>query len=91
AKLRLGRTLDSGATSGEGVANLICAAQGAVGLAGLVVGGAGAGFVDPLAAVVISAVAAREGLELWRGNECDCHSMPHLDTAPRAADRCCDD
>jgi divalent metal cation (Fe/Co/Zn/Cd) transporter len=92
AKLRLGRTLSSGATSGEGVANLICAGQAAVGLAGMLVGSAGAAFLDPVAAVVISAIAAKEGIELWRGDECGCHAIPGLDAAPSrdgCDDGCC--
>lgn len=44
AELRLGRPLDSGATAGEGTQNLLCALQGAVGLVGLLLGSAGAGF-----------------------------------------------
>src|SRR3954452_19646954 len=72
AKLRLGRTLSSGATSGEGVANLLCAGQAAVGLVGLLLDSAGAAFLDPVAAVVISVIAAREGVQLWRGEECGC-------------------
>jgi divalent metal cation (Fe/Co/Zn/Cd) transporter len=35
AKQRLGRTLDSGATAGEGVQNLLCAAQAGAVLLGL--------------------------------------------------------
>src|SRR5262249_58879887 len=40
AKLRLGRTLDSEATGGEGVANLICAGPALVALLGLLLGSA---------------------------------------------------
>jgi len=91
AKLQLGRRLDSGATSGEGTANLICAAQAAVGLAGLVLGSAGAALLDPLAAVVISAIAAREGVALWRGEGCSCHTAPRLSRSePEGCeDGCC--
>ena len=81
AKLRLGRRLDSSATAGEGTQNLLCAAQGAVGLVGLLLGSAGLGFLDPVAALVIAAIAAKEGAELWRGDDCACHSMPGLDTS----------
>jgi divalent metal cation (Fe/Co/Zn/Cd) transporter len=81
AKLRLGRRLDSSATAGEGTQNLLCAFQGAVGLIGLLVGSAGLGFLDPAAALVIAAIAAKEGVELWRGDDCACHSMPGLQIA----------
>ena len=72
AKRRLGRRLGSGATAGEGTQNLLCAAQAAIGLVGLLAASAGAAFLDPVAALVIAAIAAREGAELWRGEECTC-------------------
>jgi divalent metal cation (Fe/Co/Zn/Cd) transporter len=87
AKHRLGERLGSGATAGEGTQNLLCAAQGAVGLVGLLLGSAGAAFLDPVAALVIAAIAAREGAELWRGDACDCHAMPGLGPT----DACCGD
>ena len=89
AKLRLGRRLDSGATAGEGVQNLLCAVQGAIGIVGLVLGSAGAAFLDPLAAVAIAAIAAKEGAELWRGEDCDCHAMPGFESAESGG--CSDD
>jgi divalent metal cation (Fe/Co/Zn/Cd) transporter len=76
AKRRLGARLRSGATAGEGTQNLLCAAQGLVGLVGLIAGSAGAGFLDPLAALVVAGIAAREGAELWRGEGCACHTVP---------------
>jgi len=83
AKLRLGRRLDSGATTGEGVQNLLCAGQALAALVALVAAGAGVAFLDPLAALVIAGIAAKEGVELWRGEDCDCHTVPGLDaTAP---------
>ena len=79
AKHRLGARLASGATAGEGTQNLLCAAQGAVGMVGLLLGSAGAGFLDPVAALVIAAIGAREGAELWRGDGCGCQAMPGLE------------
>ena len=32
----------------------------------------GWGWADPVAALVIAAVAVREGVEAWRGDHCDC-------------------
>ena len=72
AKLRLSRRLDSGATAGEGVQNLLCAAQAAAALVALVGAGAGLAILDPIAAVVISAIAIRECAALWRGDEDAC-------------------
>jgi divalent metal cation (Fe/Co/Zn/Cd) transporter len=81
AKRRLGRRLGSGATAGEGTQNLLCALQAGVGLIGLLLASAGAGYLDPVAALIIVAIAAKEGVELWRGEECDCHAMPGFETA----------
>jgi len=92
-KLRLGRRLDSGATSGEGVQNLLCAAQALAALIALVAAGAGVAFLDPLAALIIAGIAAKEGVELRRGEECDCHTTPGLDmvvAGDACDDRCCD-
>lgn len=71
AKLRLSRKLDSNATAGEGVQNLLCAAQAAVALVAILAGGAGLAILDPIAAVVISAIAVKECTSLWRGED-DC-------------------
>ena len=60
AKLRLGRTLGSRATSGEGVQNLMCALQATAALIALIAAGAGGlGIVDPIAALIVAAIAAR--------------------------------
>lgn len=72
AKLRLARRLDSNATAGEGIQNLLCAAQAAAALVALLAAGAGLAILDPIAAVVISAIAIRECAGLWRGDGCDC-------------------
>lgn len=71
AKQRLAEQLGSSATYGEGAQNLLCAyLAGAVflGLAGNAL--FGLWWLDPLAALVIAAVAVREGLEAWRGEGC---------------------
>ena len=54
AKPRLGERLGSRATAGEGTQNLLCAAQGAIALVGLLLASAGAGFLDPVAALLIA-------------------------------------
>lgn len=71
AKHRLAETLGSAATRGEGTQNLLCAALAAAVLAGLL-GNAflGLWWLDPAAALVVAAVALREGLESWRGEGC---------------------
>jgi divalent metal cation (Fe/Co/Zn/Cd) transporter len=72
AKLRLGERLRSGATAGEGVQNLMCAAQAAAALMALVGAAAGLGMMDPIAALVIAAIAVKESVELWRGEGDEC-------------------
>lgn len=71
AKHRLAERLGSAATRGEGTQNLLCAALAAAVLAGLL-GNAllGLWWLDPAAALVVAAVALREGLESWRGEGC---------------------
>lgn len=72
AKVRLARQLGSSATAGEGVQNLMCAAQAAAALVALVGAGAGLAILDPIAACVISAIAVKECVELWQGEEDEC-------------------
>lgn len=89
AKQRLAETLGSTATRGEGTQNLLCAyLAGAVfvGLAGNAL--VGWWWLDPLAALLIAAVAVREGLETWRGEGC-CAEVP-LPTQPQEQRACSD-
>jgi divalent metal cation (Fe/Co/Zn/Cd) transporter len=71
AKRRVGNKLSSSATVSEANQNMICAYLSIALLVGL---GLNAAFswwwADPAAALVIAAVAAREGAESWRGEEC---------------------
>jgi divalent metal cation (Fe/Co/Zn/Cd) transporter len=71
AKRRVGRELGSRATESEAGQNLLCAYLSVALLVGL---GANALFgwwwADPLAGLVIAAVAAREGAASWRGDGC---------------------
>ena len=71
-KQRLGQRLGSGATAGEGMQNLMCAAQAAAVLLGLaVVAIWPAGWpVDPVIALGIAAWSAWEGRQAWRGDDC---------------------
>ena len=71
AKRRLADRLGSVATRGEGTQNLLCAYLAAAVLAGLL-GNALFGFwwLDPLVALVVAAVAVKEGRESWRGEGC---------------------
>jgi Co/Zn/Cd efflux system component len=49
----------------------MCAAQAAAALIALVGASAGLGILDPVAALLIAGLAARESVELWRGGD-DC-------------------
>ncbi len=73
AKRRVGRRLNSSATVSEASQNMICAYLSIALLAGLLANAlAGWWWADPAAALVIAAVAAREGRESWRGESCAC-------------------
>lgn len=73
AKRRLGRALESEATSGEGAQNLLCAYLAAAVLVGLLGNTVfGAWWLDPAVGLVIAALAVREGREAWEGEDCDC-------------------
>jgi divalent metal cation (Fe/Co/Zn/Cd) transporter len=73
AKRRVGRTLSSAAAVSEAGQNQICAYLSIALLVGLLANAlAGWWWADPAAALVIAAVAAREGLSSWRGESCDC-------------------
>lgn len=73
AKRNVGRQLESSATVSEAGQNMICAYLSIALLVGLLANAlAGWWWADPLAALVIAGVAAREGLESWRGDSCDC-------------------
>ena len=71
-KLRLGQRLGSGATAGEGVQNLMCALQAAAALIALIGASAGLSVIDPIAALLVSAIAAKESIGLWQGEADDC-------------------
>lgn len=89
AKLRLARRLGSSATAGEGVQNLLCAAQAAAALAAVALAGA-LPWLDPVAAVIIAGLALREGAAMWRGDGDACCSAPLGFPAPAPCeDDCC--
>ena len=72
-KVRLGRQLGSRATVGEAAQTMLCAYLSVALLAGL---GANAllgwWWADPVTALVIAAVAVREGAGSWRGEADAC-------------------
>jgi divalent metal cation (Fe/Co/Zn/Cd) transporter len=71
AKGRVGEKLNSSATVKEGAQNMVCAYLSVALLAGLLLNAlAGWWWADPAAALVIAAVAVKEGRESWRGEGC---------------------
>lgn len=71
AKRRLAGTLGSVATRGEGTQNLLCAYLAAAVLVGLLSNALfGLWWLDPVAALVVAAVAVREGIQSWLGEGC---------------------
>lgn len=95
AKLRLSRTLDSGATAGEGIQNLMCAIQATTAL--IAIAGAGIGLrpLDPIAALLVAAIALKEGRDGWRGEDTCCSPTPTRNptvrepSASACHDNCC--
>jgi divalent metal cation (Fe/Co/Zn/Cd) transporter len=73
AKRDVGRKLSSSATVSEAGQNMICAYLSLALLVGLLANALlGWWWADPAAALVIAAVAGREGIDSWRGESCDC-------------------
>lgn len=71
AKRRVGRELGSAATVKEGSQSMVCAYLSVALLVGLLANAlAGWWWADPLAALFIGAIAAREGMATWRGEGC---------------------
>jgi divalent metal cation (Fe/Co/Zn/Cd) transporter len=71
AKKRIGATIDSDATSGEGSQNLLCAYLAGAVLIGLLANTLfGLWWLDPAVALLIAALAIREGRDAWRGEDC---------------------
>ncbi len=71
AKRQTGRSLGAATVVADSAQTWLCASLSAVLLVGL---GANAVFgwwwADPMAGLIIAAVATREGVEAWRGNNC---------------------
>jgi divalent metal cation (Fe/Co/Zn/Cd) transporter len=71
AKRRVGSRIGSSAAVSEGVQNMVCAYLSIALLVGLLANAlVGWWWADPAAALVIAAVAIREGRESWRGDAC---------------------
>ncbi|GIH66584.1 cation transporter [Microbispora siamensis] len=88
AQRRAGRELGSASAVADSKQTLMCTYLSAVLLAGLALNSAfGWSWADPIAALVIAAVAVKEGREAWRGDAC-C-AAPAL-TSSASSDGCAD-
>lgn len=96
-KRRTGRELSSATVMADSTQTMLCTYLSAVLLVGLVLNATlGWSWADPLAGLVIAAVALREGIQAWRGDDCcapvvarEANSAPAQNT--ECADACCDD
>jgi divalent metal cation (Fe/Co/Zn/Cd) transporter len=71
-KKRIGNELGSGATSGEGTQNILCAYLSVAILVGLAANAlVGFWWADPIVALIVAVVAVQAGARTWRGDSCD--------------------
>jgi divalent metal cation (Fe/Co/Zn/Cd) transporter len=85
----VGRELGSLTVAADAKQTELCTYLSAVLLAGLLLNaGLGWSWADPLVALVIAAVATREGLQAWRGDAC-CGPPTPADLTERAGTGCC--
>jgi divalent metal cation (Fe/Co/Zn/Cd) transporter len=77
AQRHTGRALGSNAVVADSMQTLLCTYLSAVLLVGLVLNATlGWSWADPLAGLVIAAIAVREGVEAWRGEGCCTPAIP---------------
>lgn len=89
AQRRTGQRLSSASVVADGTQTLLCTYLSAVLLAGLVLNATlGLWWADPLAGLVIAAVAVNEGREAWRGDNC---CAPVAAAVPGSEDCSCGD
>lgn len=76
-KRRSGRELGSATVLADSTQTLLCAYLSGILLVGLALNATlGWSWADPLAALVIAAVAVSEGVEAWKGEACTCAPRP---------------
>jgi divalent metal cation (Fe/Co/Zn/Cd) transporter len=77
AKRRTGRELGSATVVADSMQTMLCTYLSGVLLVSLVLNATlGWSWADPVAGLVIAAVAVREGIEAWRGEHCDDCAIP---------------
>lgn len=98
AQRRTGRELGSGSVVADSKQTLLCTYLSGVLLGGLLLNATlGWSWADPVAGLVIAAVAVREGREAWKGEVCGCgfttaadYDESRVERADECADGCCD-
>ncbi|KUL21050.1 cation transporter [Streptomyces regalis] len=90
AQRRAGRELGSASAVADSKQTLLCTYLSAVLLAGLVLNATlGWSWADPVAALVIAAIAVKEGRDAWRGEGCCAPTAPSgAPSANTEADAC---
>ncbi|MBT0770115.1 cation transporter [Kineosporia sp. J2-2] len=87
AQRRAGRALDSRSAVADSRQTLLCTYLSAILLLGLAVNSLfGLTWADPVAALVIAAVAVKEGRDAWRGDAC---CAPPSGRSPATGCACC--
>jgi divalent metal cation (Fe/Co/Zn/Cd) transporter len=90
AQRRAGRALGSRSAVADSKQTLLCTYLSAVLLVGLGVNTLfGWAWADPIAALVIAAVAVKEGRDAWRGEAC-CPPLPAVDVSAAQEGACVD-
>jgi hypothetical protein len=73
----------------DSMQTMLCTYLSAIVLAGLLLNATlGWAWADPVAALVIAAVAIREGAQAWRGEQCDDCAVPTADSGNDNAAGC---
>ncbi|MCW2757177.1 MAG: ferrous iron efflux protein [Nocardioidaceae bacterium] len=89
AQRRTGQQLGSASVTADGTQTLLCTYLSAVLLVGLVLNATVGWFwADPVAGLVIAAVALREGRAAWRGDSC-CMALAAAAEEAGCGDACC--
>ncbi|GAB3930180.1 cation transporter [Kribbella albertanoniae] len=92
AQRRTGKALGSNAVVADGTQTLLCTYLSAVLLVGLVLNATlGWGWADPIAGLIIAAVAVREGIEAWKGEGCCAPIAGTTAEGAACTDGCCKD
>lgn len=90
AQRRAGRALESASAVADSKQTLLCTYMSAVLLVGLLANSLlGWSWADPIAALVIAAVAVKEGASAWRGDGCCAPNAAARTVAPDGCDGTC--